>query len=185
VPVLVVGWRVPAEAAGDASALELLSTLLTGRDGSRLSRRLVAEEQSCLFARTGRDRQRDATLFWAAAALRPGADTAAVESSLVGEIERLAGEPIAGEELDRARKQLELALLLGRQSANDRGQVLGAADLIAGDWRDADRQLERLRALTPTDLQQAAARTLVAARRYLVWMTPAPGGAARGGGGGQ
>ena len=89
----------------------------------------------------------------------------------------LAGEPIGGEELDRARRQLELAILLGRQSARDRGQALGTAQMIAGDWHDADRQLERLRALTPADVQQAAARTLAAARRTVVWSTAARTGA--------
>lgn len=174
VPVLVVGWRVPTgAAAADAAALDLLSALLSGRPSARLTGRLVAGEQTCLFVRTGRDRQRDATVFWAAAAVRPGSDSSAVEGSLVGEIEKLAGEPIDGGELDRARRQLEVAVLLGRQSAGDRGQALGTAQMIAGDWRDADRQLEQLRALTPADLQQAAARTLVAARRTVVWLTAA------------
>lgn len=178
VPLLTVGWRVPAGAPDEVAELELISTLLTGRSASRLARRLIAEQQTCLFARSGRERLRDATLFWAAAALRPGADTAAVESTLVAEIERLASEPVSGEELDRARKQLEVALLVGRQGASDRGQALGAAQMIAGDWHDADRQLERLRALTPADLQRAAARTLVAARRNVVWMAASTGGGA-------
>jgi len=183
VPVLVVGWRVPAGAdADDAAALDLLSALLSGGPSARLLARLVLGEQTCLFARTGRDRQRDATVFWAAAALRPGSDSSAVEGILVGEVEKLAGEPIGGEELDRARRQLELAILLGRQSARDRGQALGTAQMIAGDWRDADQQLERLRALTPADVQQAAARTLAAARRTVVWSTAAAPGAAETGG---
>ena len=174
VPVLVVGWRVPAAAAADdGAALDLLSALLTGGPAARLSGRLVAADRTCLFARTGRDRQRDATVFWAAAAVRPGSDSSAVESSLVSEIESLAGEPVGGEELDRARRQLELSVLLGRQSAGDRGQALGTAQMVAGDWRDAERQLERLRALTPADVQRAAARTLVAARRVVVWSAAA------------
>ncbi len=174
VAVLVVGWRVPAGAAGtDAAALDLLSALLSGGPSGRLSSRLVAGEQTCLIARSGRDRQRDATMFWAAATVRPGSDSSAVESGLVGEIEKLAGEPIGGAELDRARRQLEVAVLLGRQSAGGRGQALGTAQMIAGDWREADRQLERLRALTPADLQQAAARTLAASHRTVVWLTAA------------
>ena len=176
VPVLVVGWQARADAPADAAALDLLSALLSGGAGGRPSHRLVEVEQSCLLTRTGHDRRRGATMFWAAAALRPGGDSSAVERSLVNGIERLAGEPVSGEELDRARRQLEVALLIGRQSAGDRGQVLGTAQMIAGDWRDADQQLDRLRALTPADLQRAAARTLVAVRRTVVWVSAtAPG----------
>lgn len=183
VPILIVGWRAPAGTADDAAALELMSALLSGGPASRLTRRLVNEEQTCLFARAASDRQRDATLFWAAVAVRPGADSAAVEKSLVGEVERLAGEPIPGDELDRARKQLEMALLTERQTAADRGQAMGAAQMIAGDWRDADRQFARLRTLTPGDLQQAAARTLTSSRRAVVWLSAAPAGADPGAGG--
>jgi len=178
VRVLAVGWRVPGGAdAADGAALDLLSTLLSGGSSGRLTGRLVTAEKTCLFARTGRDRQRDATMFWAAAAVRPGSDSSAVEGSLVGEVEKLAGEPIGGEELDRARRQVEVAMLLGRQSARDRGQALGTAQMISGDWHDADRHLERLRALTPADVQKAAARTLTAARRTVVWSTAARTGA--------
>jgi len=181
VPMLVVGWRAPLGADDDA-AYSLMTALLTGGQGGRLSRRLIADEKTCLFARTGRDRQRDGTMFWAAAAIRPGADTLAVERSLVGEIERLASEPIGGEELDRTRRQLEVALLLGRQTAGDRGQAAGTAQMVAGDWQDADRQLQRLRALTPADVQQAAARALGASRRTVVWLSATPDAAGAGGG---
>jgi len=177
VPILVVGWRAPAGANDDGAALDLVSALLTGGSASRLTRRLVADEQTSLFARSACDRQRDATMFWAAVVVKQDADSAAVEKSVVAEVERLASEPVPGEELDRARKQLEVALLSGRQTATDRGLLMGAAQMIVGDWRDADRQFERLRTLTPTDLQQAAARTFVPARRTVVWMKAAPSGA--------
>lgn len=175
VPILTVGWRVPPD-AGDAAALELMAGVLSGGPSSRLPLRVVGDQQACLFARASRDRQRDATLFWAAAALRPGADSAAVEKNLIAEIERLATEPIPGEELDRARKQLEVALFISRESSADRGQALGMAQMIAGDWQDAHGELERLRSLTPADVQQVAARTLTAARRTVVWLRAAPGG---------
>jgi zinc protease len=177
VPMVIVGWRVPTGATGDAPALDLISILLSRGPAARLNLRRVGGEQLSLFAQTGRDRRRDATMFWAAAAARSAGDTAAVERRLLSEIETLATEPVSGEELDRARRQLEVALLLGRQSARDRGQVLGTSQMNAGDWRDADRQLERLRSLTPADLQAAAARTLIAARRTVVWMSPGTAGA--------
>jgi len=174
VPILAVGWRVSPD-AGDAAALELMAGVLSGGPSSRLPLRVVGDQQACLFARAARERQRDATLFWAAAALRPGADSAAVEKSLIAEIERLAEEPIPGEELDRARKQLELSLLVSRESSLDRGQAIGMAQMLAGDWQDAHRELERLRTLTPADVQKVAARTLVAQRRTVVWLSAAPG----------
>lgn len=172
VPELIVGWRVPGDGAEDAAAQHLLSALLSRGASGRLQQRLVAGAQSCLFAQTGTDARRDGTMFWAAAAVRPGSDTLAVERALVGEVEKLASEPVSGEELDRARRQLEIALLMNRETVRDRGQALGIAQMTFGDWREADRLLERVHTLTPVALQQAAARALTAARRTVVWMTP-------------
>jgi len=177
VPVIVVGWRAPAGVDTDGAALETIATLLAGGGSGRLARRLVSEEQTCLFTRAGRDRQREATVLWVAAAVRPGADSAAVERALMEEVDRLASEALTGEELDRVRRQVEVAMLLGRQSATDRGQALGTAQMVAGDWRRADDDLERLRSLTPADVQGAAQRSLAPLRRTVVWLTAAAGDA--------
>jgi len=174
-PVVIVGWRVPAGSAGDGAALDLLSALLSRGSEARLNQSPEGGEPVTRFAQSGRDTRHDATIFWAAAAGRSVEDTAAVERHVIGQVERLATEPVSGEELDRARRQMEVSLLFGRQSAHDRAVALGTAAMMTGDWHDADRLLERLRALTPADLQQAAARTLVAARRTVVWMLPGSG----------
>jgi predicted Zn-dependent peptidase len=52
--------------------------------------------------------------------------------------------------------------------------------MVAGDWRDDSHELERLRTMTPADVQKVAARTLIAARRTVVWLRAAPGGAGGG-----
>ena len=176
VPLLIVGWRLPAGAAADAPALDLISTLLSRGASARLGPKASGGDRPGLFAQTGRDSRRDATMFWAASAARSLADTATVEHWLVGAIETLAAEPVSGEELDRARRQLEVPLLLNRQRARDRGQAAGVSQMIGGDWNDDAHRLERVRTLTPADLQQAAARTLNAARRAVVWMLPAGAG---------
>jgi zinc protease len=175
VTVIMVGWRVPAAAATDGPALDLISTLLTRGASARLGRRRTAEDTIGLFAQTGRDQRRETNLFWAASAARSAADSTAIEHWLVGEVERMATEPVSGEDLDRARRQLSLALLMQRQTTRDRGQALGTSAMAGGDWGEADRHLKRLESLTPADLQAAAARTLVAAHRTVVWIMPGGG----------
>jgi zinc protease len=172
VPIVTVGWRA---AAADAPALDVIASLLTQGPLARLEQRLVAGDGRCVLTQAGRDERRDATMFWTLAALQPGADSASVERDLLAEIDALVSAPVSGAELDRARRRVELALEFGRERPRDRGQVLGASQLVAGDPGAADRALERLRALTPADLQQAAARTFTAARRTVVWIRPADG----------
>jgi zinc protease len=172
VPIVTVGWRA---VAADAPALDLIASLLSQGPLARLQQKLVAGDGRCVLAQAGRDGRRDATLFWTMAALQPGADSAAVERDLLAEIDSLVSTPVPGGELDRARRRVELSLLFERERARDRGQALGTAQLVDGDWSAADRAIDRLHALTPADLQQVAARTFTAARRTLVWISAASG----------
>ena len=172
-PLLLVGWRGPARGDPDWPALDLLSAILTGGPSSRLHHELVETRRSCLAVQGDLEGRRDGSLFYAAAAVPPGADTAAVERDLAAEIDRLVTEPVTDSELERVRNQAHASLLFSLQTARGRGQALGLFELLNGSYQDLTRHLERLRACTPADLQRAAARHLAAERSCVVWVTPA------------
>jgi zinc protease len=174
--LLMVGWRGPARGDPDWPALDLLATILTGGPSSRLHRAMVETRHSCLAVQGDLEGRRDGSLFYTAAAVPPGADSAAVERELAVEIDRLVTEPVTDSELERARNQTEASLLFSLQTTRGRGQALGLFELLNGSYQDLPRHLERMRAYTPADLQRVAARHLGAERRCVVWMTPAGDG---------
>jgi zinc protease len=170
--VVLAGWRAPGHADPDSPALSLLTRILTGGPGARLQRALTAEPLRCVLIQSALDDRRDAALFCAIAVLRPGTDSATVERALVEEVEKLALAPVGEEELDRARRQEEIGTLLEWQTVRGRAEALGSSQLVEGDWRAAARRLERVRRLTPADLQRAAARVLIAGGRNVLWIAP-------------
>jgi zinc protease len=184
--VVLAGWRAPGHADPDSPALSLLSRILTGGPASRLQRALTAESLRCVLVQGTLDDRRDAALLCAVAVLRPGSDSAAVERVLVEEVEKLALEPVGEEELEHARRQEEVGTLLAWETVRGRAEALGSSQLVEGDWRAAALRLERVRRLTPADLQRAAARVLVAGGRNVLWVAPVnppaavPAGAGRG-----
>jgi zinc protease len=185
-PVLVVGWRVPSRAQADGPALTVLSRILTAGPASRLQTALAADPLRCVAVQGLFDGRRDGGLLCALAMARPGTDSAAVERALFAEADRLAREPVSPEELERARRQEEIAILTGWQTARGQADALGSAQLLDGDWRAAATWLERVRTLTPEDLRGAAARLFVASGRCVLWVLPEGGtGAARGSMGSQ
>lgn len=181
VPLLFAGWRTPPDGDPDAPALGLLSRLLARGTTSRLTKALTGEGGIALLARGGYDSRREGGLIYALIAVRPDADSAKVEQRLVGEVEKLGEELVTATELDQARRQAMVGQLGDWQTTRGLAQSLGGAQLLDGDWRAAERRLERLRELTPEDLRKAAARSLVAACRTLVWMRPSAVSAPEGG----
>lgn len=170
--LLLAGWRVPPASDPDAPAFELLAQVLGGGEKSRLNAALVQDWHAALLTQAGVVPNREASMFWAMAALGADADSSTAERALLDQVGRLAREPIPGDELDRARAQLLTGELFRLQTVHARAQALGEAQVFAGDPAVADRRLAQLAALTPADLQRAAQRVLTETTRAVVWLAP-------------
>src|SRR5206468_3963155 len=174
-PILLVGWRGPADAQPDNVSLELLASILGGGTSARLGRTLVGGQSPFLDARGDFDRRKEASLIYFTAALKPGADTASAEQALVGAVESLATTPVSAEELDRGKRQIQSALLFSLETVRGEAQAIGTAQLMDGDYRATEARLARLRQLTPEDLLATAAKVLKPTSRSLAWVVPESG----------
>jgi zinc protease len=155
-PIVYLGYPVPNHASPDAVALDVLSVVLSGGRSSRLYRDLVYERQLALEA--GGDYSYfafDPSLFWFWATPLPGKTPETLEKELVGEMARLAKEPVGDEELTRAKNQIEAGFVFQDDSVHRRASLLARFELIGG-YAQKDTYLDRVRAVTAADLQRVA-----------------------------
>lgn len=174
VALLLMGWRTPPDADAGSPALEVLARLLGGDAGNLLQGELERADSTVLAAQAGVDSRRQGGLFYTLVAVKADADTAAVEREVAAAVERLAAGAPAAEAVARAERRTEAGMLFGWQTVRGRGQALGTAAMVDGDPGAAWARLERIRALTPSALQQAARKMLVPSGRSVVWLRPAP-----------
>jgi zinc protease len=179
--VLLVGWNGPGRGDTDGAALSLAAALIGRGESATLRTDLVDTRHLCFFTDGDVDVRRDGSLLVLTAGLQPDADSAAVEQAVTAAVAKLAGTPPGDEELAGARRRLENSLLFGWQTTRGRAQSLGSAIAMTGDAAAVNRDLERLRACTPADVQKAAAKWLTEGRRTVMWMAARPA-AANGGG---
>ena len=173
-PVVFVGYPVPNHGSGDAYALEVLSTVLSGGRTSRLYRRLVYEERLALEAAGDYPRLTlDPDTFTFYVTVLPGRTVEEAETALDAEVERLRTELVSEEELRRAQNQLEAAYLFGQDSVFSRSASLARHELLGG-WRLRETYLSGIRAVTRDDVRRAAERHLVAERRTTAILLPVP-----------
>jgi zinc protease len=179
-PVLLMGWRAAGGADRSAPALEVLARLLGAGVRSRAGQALIGRSPArAIVVEGGFDARRDGSLLYVGVVARPGADTADVEHSLIAESDKLVAEAPESQELDAAKRTIELSDLLEWQTARGRGQSLGMAEAVFGEQKLAEEQMQRLRELTPADLKAAAGLVLRPERRTIVWLVP--GGSSAGG----
>lgn len=179
VRVYFVGWRAPGAGDPDAAALEVLAAWLGGQPMARLGRVMTEDWKLAVATQAGFVAQREGSLLWTMAAVTPDADSGAVETTLldaVTSVTRTAPDPT---ELERARRRVETSTLFALQTARQRAQALGEAEMLVGDAAGAERRLEALRRVTPADVQRAAARVMTDAARAMLWVLPDNTGGAR------
>jgi zinc protease len=158
---LHVAFRLPVDDTDAFLAASFALDCLAGLSTSRLMRRLVRREQTCLGAHaTAWGFVDGVSLGLVILDVAPGADTDAVEAVLVEELERLAVEGPTTLELETSLAQAERAWLSALASQEERADLISRRALLHDDPDGVNTQLDRLRTMTAEEVTAAAARWL-------------------------
>ncbi len=163
-------YHVPAGSHPEYPAIDVLVQVLGDVPAGRLHRAIV---QKGLAATTwGAERGlHDPGFVYFGAQLARDADVSRARDALVSVVEGVAKEPVAAEEVERARTRL---LNDFDKVERDSGQLVRAlAEYAAlGDWRLFYLYRDRLRTVTVADVQRAAERYLKRSNRTLGVFVP-------------
>ncbi len=190
-PMLVMGYPVPKlqspEAndplSQDALALALLAGVLDGHKAARLQRTLVqgdslvadgpkrerlADSVSAYYDFSGRGPQ----LFTLSATPREGVEQALLERSLKDEVARVAKDGVSEAELQRVKNQWMASEVFKLDSVFAQAQELGSQWILGWPADASALILERLRKVTPEQVQSVAARYFDDKRLNVAWLLP-------------
>ncbi|MCG8589073.1 MAG: insulinase family protein [Proteobacteria bacterium] len=162
-PLFLAAWHAPAAGHADAEALDVASAILSDGRSSRLYRALVYEAQKALYASGGYYELQEAGLFFASAAVRPGASIEEVESLFLAEIEAVRRDGVTSDELAKAKRQLEVALVGDLDTNSALASRIGREWVTFGRVRPLAERLAAIEAVTAADVQRVV-QTYVTAR---------------------
>jgi zinc protease len=173
-PATMLSWHTAQALSDEDAAMDLLATVLAGGRSSRLYTRLVHEEGLVTEIDAYQMSSRLGSIFQVFALANPGGDLLAVEAAVQAEIDRLAQEGPTPAELERARNQIELSMIRGLESLQDRAESLNRYQALTGSPDFLAQDLARYRLRTAADVQAAASR-LSLSRRQTLRVRPEPG----------
>jgi zinc protease len=160
-PVVVKAYHVPNLSDPDSYVLEVIAALLSAGESSRLTRTVVREKQLALSADADNPlTSKDPNLFSLSADVVPGKSVEEVEKALQAEIERLQTETVGDRELEKAKNQMEASFTYGQDSIFGQGILLATYE-IASSWREIDRYVPAVRAVSADDVRRVARKYLV------------------------
>jgi len=173
IPLLYAGWHSPPSGHPDGEALDLASQILSSGRSSRLYRSLVYDAAKALYAYGGYMEFTDAGLFYAVAGARPGVPLDEVEALLMAEIEKIATDGISQEEIDRAKRQMEVGLVSRLSTNHAIASRIGREILAFGRVRPLSERIDAIRAVTIHDVQRVVHTYLRPELRSVVQVIPA------------
>lgn len=170
-PVVMAAYHVPASGSPDLYALQLLDTILSGGQSSRMYQQLVYKDRIAQQVGTGLEDHKQGSLFYLYGLPMPGKTPAALEAAMYAQVARVQTEPVTDEELQKARNVAEAGFIFGQESSEDLGVEIGTRASLTS-YQDLNKYLARLRAVTKDDIMRVANTYLVPTNRTVVTMRP-------------
>jgi zinc protease len=181
VPAVAIGYPGPKRRSPDYYALNMIDAILTLGDSARLKQNLVKGKQSVI--------QYEANLGWPFASTldyrdpgpyglfvlyKPNFTPEQIVSQVQDEIAKLQSQPIDAKELERIKTMMRASRVRSLQTTLTRAQQLAQYAVTDGKPELINSELDAMLAVTPAQIQAAAKKYLVADRRAVLVIQPAP-----------
>jgi zinc protease len=172
VPVCVVGYPAPAAADKDALPLEILQTVMSQGESSRLHRDVVRKRSLAVMAGGMNQCLRLAgmTLFFGV--FTPNVSERRVEDAIVGHVDAVSRDGITPLEMEKVRNAMLTNRMFELYSGDHICQKLGYSETIEGDYRLWVSRLSALASLDVDTLKQAAQRYWIESARHVLYLKP-------------
>ncbi len=158
----------------DMPALQLLISILSDGNSSRMQRELVDTQQLAVDIGSQVGVGFDPSLVYLYALLPSGGDLAKTENALDAMLTKISNEGVSQAELDKARQQKLAAFWRSMSTISGKAQAMGGYEVFSGDYRklfDAPAQFEHV---TVADIQRVASNLFRRENRTVGFIAQSP-----------
>jgi zinc protease len=172
VPLIQVAYHVGPAHGADFEAEDLLRTILTTGESSRLYRRMVDQDRVALDVSSYFARGFDPGLLHFQVTVSPEKGAAAAESALFDELSRVARDGVSVAELTKAKNVRLAAYWRSLKTIDGKASELGEFQTFQGDWRRLFSAPDRYNKVTRAQIQALARRVFAERNRNIGVLIP-------------
>ncbi|MFN7086618.1 MAG: M16 family metallopeptidase [Burkholderiales bacterium] len=178
-PYVLMAYRVPVlrdpQNDWEPYALDMLAGVLDGNEAARLNRTLVRGERLASSAGAGYESvARGPGLFYLSGVPTAGKTAAQVEQGLRRELQKIAAEGVAADELKRIRAQIIASQVYQRDSMFFQARQIGAMETMGLPHETLDLMIEKLKQITPEQVQAVARKYFSDDGLTVAYLEPQP-----------
>ena len=171
-PAVIMAYRTPAQGTEDTYALEMLNTLLSTGQSSRLYRSLVDEQQQAAFVGNFNLPLEDPGVSIAFGITNMGVTPETLQASIDAEVRKVQDELISEREFQKIRNQLEADFVSRNGTVAGIAESLANYEMYYGDANLINTELERYLAVTREDIQRVAKQYYRPQNRVVLYYLP-------------
>ncbi len=171
VPAIFITYIIPDSKHEDIAPLDLLSSVLTEGESSRMYKRLVKDEEAALVVFGGADGRKGPGIFRFIAVSNSGVDIKVCEDLIYEEIDKIKSEGLSDDELKKAKVQFKANFIRSRQTVLNKAEALQAYNYF-GNLEDINTDLDNYMKITKEDLIRVAKQYFIKNNRTVVICNP-------------
>ena len=134
-PYLSIGYHVPEAKHADYYALDILRSILTDGNSSRLYSALVDKKELAAAVFASFDATFDPSLFRISASAKSGKSIEDIEKGIYEELEKIKKNGITDRELQKVKNQKQIDFYNQVETINGKSNNIGTYEVFFGDYR--------------------------------------------------
>ena len=171
-PAVIFGYHVGNNRDADQPALDLLETILSGGESSRLYKSLVYEKQIAAEVAAYNEARLDPGLFTFYAQAREGKTTAELETAIYTALDEIKSNGVTERELQKAKNARRVGFQSRLTTNNGRAGILAEYEANFGGWQKAFELLPKYDKVTVADIGRVVKKYFTDRTRTVVTLIP-------------
>lgn len=148
-------YPLPSLVHPDVPAIDVMDAVLTGGRSSRLYQALVETGLASSVSASPAELI-ESGWYEINVTAAPGKELTTIANVLQKSLVEIQQKPVTADELNRAKTLLQSSFILGNQDITSQATQLGYNQLVAGDYRFAEKYLTGVAKVSATEVQRAA-----------------------------
>jgi len=171
-PMVVKAYHMPAQGTPDYYALNMLTTLLSSGESSRLRKEIKDKQQIAVEVGSVPLALEDPGLFILFGLTNIGIEAQVLENAFQKEIQKVRNELISEEEFQKVRNQVESSFVTRNASVRGIAENLANYLVYFGDINLINTEMERYMKVTREDIKNVANKYLTNENRVVLYYLP-------------
>lgn len=156
-PYMIIGYHAPEAKGKDYYALDILSSILTSGNSSRLYSSLVDDKQLATSVFTRYGESFDPTLFEFYISSNKGKSLDEIEKTVYAELEKIAKDGITEKELQKIKNQKLMGFYSSIETIDGKSNSIGTYELFFGDYKKMFTAPDEYAKVSLDDVKRVAA----------------------------